>query len=47
MHLAKTITRLRLARGLTQTALAKKIGVSQAFIAQLKTGAETTRRSIP
>jgi len=34
------VKRLRTQRGLTQSELAKKATVSQAFIAQLETGAE-------
>lgn len=40
MHVGKHIKRFRLARGLSQRALAAKVGVSHAFIAQLETGTE-------
>jgi transcriptional regulator with XRE-family HTH domain len=38
--LAMNVKRLRTQRGLTQMELAKKTKVTQAFIAQLETGAE-------
>jgi transcriptional regulator with XRE-family HTH domain len=38
-RLGRTIKRLRLARGLTQVDLAKRARISQAFVAQLETGA--------
>lgn len=40
VHIGTRLKRLRLARQLSQRALAKKVGVSQAFIGQLETGTE-------
>jgi len=37
---AMNLKALRTARGLTQTALAKKMKIKQAYIAQLETGVE-------
>ena len=40
MTLAMNVKRLRTKRNLTQTELAKRAKVSQAFVAQLETGVE-------
>jgi transcriptional regulator with XRE-family HTH domain len=41
MVLARNVKRLRLQRGLSQRALAQRIKVSQAFIGQLETEADS------
>jgi transcriptional regulator with XRE-family HTH domain len=41
MGLARNVKRLRLQRGLSQRALAQRTRVSQAFIAQLETEADS------
>jgi transcriptional regulator with XRE-family HTH domain len=43
-RLGRTIKRLRLARGLTQVELAKRVRISQAFVAQLETGVRPSLR---
>jgi transcriptional regulator with XRE-family HTH domain len=41
MSLAMKLKQIREARGLTQVALAKKVGMKQPYLARLESGAET------
>jgi transcriptional regulator with XRE-family HTH domain len=41
MLLAMKLKQIREARGLTQVALAKKVGMKQPYLARLESGAET------